>query len=458
MRRRHRHNAPKERKGRHGRHSLFFKMLLALLGMAFFLNLAIGLFFRGMAHGPGREMGQKHIAQYGRLLAKELGNPPDREKALRLADSLRLKIAVHGPEGQTWSVPAGFHPPETGKSRMHPATEGAGSTFVGWKRGRLHVALSEGGWDYVFAARLHSPGHGIPTWPLLWLLAVVTLAIAFAGILLRRMFQPLRTLEKGVLALQRGDLDHRLPEHGRGELAALSRSFNAMAHSLRERLRARDQLLRDVSHELRSPLTRMRLALELSPEGDWRKPIQEDIDSLDTMVAELLESQRLDTQAGALQRSAIRFDRLVAEAVEEFRGQAPGVTLESLPPVMLLGDADRLRIVVRNLVGNALKHGGADAGPVTLTLEQQGTGCTLSVRDHGPGIPPEHLNLVFEPFYRLDSGRTPGLGGYGLGLALSRRIAEAHGGKLELENAPEGGLMARLHLPGPRPEDPKARE
>jgi signal transduction histidine kinase len=433
-------------KGPHGRHSLFFKVLVALVVTALFLNLAIALFFRELIHGPGRETGHRHIQEYAHLLIRELGQPPDYQKAAALAERLKLKIAIRGPNEEYWSIPNGFHPSFSKSDDREIKIRKKGPLGMNWKRGRLHVAVSEGGWDYVFAARLHSPGHDISPLQLFWLLSIVTLGVAFAWTVLRRMLQPLKTLEKGVIALQKGDLDHRLPEEGHGELAALSRSFNAMAHSLREKLRARDQLLRDVSHELRSPLTRMRLALELSPEGDWRIPIQEDINSLDAMVAELLESQRLDTQAGALQLSETRLDLLVEETAKEFLGQSPDLSLSALPNATVMADPVRLRIVLRNIMGNAIKHSNTETGVIKIWIEKMENQWGVFIRDQGPGIPQEQLNLVFEPFYRLDAGRTPGQGGYGLGLPLSKRIAIAHGGSLTLENAQEGGIIAVLML------------
>src|SRR6185436_19750460 len=184
----------------------------------------------------------------------------------------------------------------------------------------------------------------------------------------------------------------------------------------------------DVSHELRSPLTRIKVALALLPEGEKTRRIAADVAEMEAMISELLELERLRDGRG------IRTDRqdlvtIVHEVAKRFEDRPPGIRVVApAQPVLLDVDGDRIRTVLRNLLDNAIKYSLPDSGPVEVSIDQDEETVLVRVTDDGPGIPEADLASLFEPFFRVDRSRSKKSGGYGLGLSICKRIMEAHGG------------------------------
>jgi signal transduction histidine kinase len=230
-------------------------------------------------------------------------------------------------------------------------------------------------------------------------------------------------------------------------------------------VRAERELLANVSHEIRTPLARIRVALELAAEGDLERArrylgeIGQDLGELDRLVEDVLAAARLDARgAGAwpVTRAPVDLGAVVREAAARFREAHPGreLSAEAAPePPSLAGDAALLRRLLAILLDNAAKYSQAPA-PVVLALRAEGPDAILEVHDRGIGIDAADLPHLFTPFFRSDRSRARGTGGTGLGLALAKRIAEAHGGSIEVESAPGAGTTFRVRLPaapaGPR--------
>jgi len=282
---------------------------------------------------------------------------------------------------------------------------------------------------------------------------LLTLVLAFvAGVVftthlvLRRLLAPLRGLQDGVARLSAGHLDVVVPGGTGDEFGLLSVAFNEMVSRVRQMVAARDQLLLDVSHELRSPLTRMKVALELSPPGDHRARMSADLAEMEAMIGELLEMERL-RGGGGLTIAPHDIGPILHEVVARFEGQLPGVTVVA-PAGRLEApvDPDRIRTVVSNLVDNALKYSLPESGPVTVTASRIGGQLTIQVADEGPGVPEDDLANLFEPFFRVDRSRSKRTGGFGLGLSICKRIVEAHGGTLEVHNRSPRGACFTVRL------------
>ncbi|WP_343640323.1 HAMP domain-containing sensor histidine kinase [Roseateles sp.] len=268
---------------------------------------------------------------------------------------------------------------------------------------------------------------------LLWavpLLLLVT-GIAYAGI--RHMVDPLHQLALGAEAFGRGDLSHRILVRHDDEIGDLAMRFNQMAEDIQGMLDGKRALLLAISHELRSPLTRARLHAELVDDGPSKAALLEELAQMRELISALLESERLGSGHRALQVDDCDLGALAREQDQ------PGVALRvdrDLPLLKL--DRMRVQLLLRNLVSNALRHNDPDAGPVMVSVERDGEGARLTVRDHGAGVPPEALAQLGQPFYRPDEARARSEGGVGLGLSLCRLVAEAHGSRLELRNAQPG--------------------
>jgi signal transduction histidine kinase len=318
------------------------------------------------------------------------------------------------------------------------------------------VALPPPGGHLLVAGegRGHDPVRG------LLFIGAVLVALALGSFpLARSIASPVERLTVAARALGAGDLSARANVRARGELGELGRAFDEMAARLERLLRAERELLANVSHELRTPLARIRVALELAAEGDLERArrflgeIGQDLGELDRLIDDVLEAARRDARgAGAfpVARAPVDLGAVARDAAARFREAHPGrelsVEAPAAPPP-LEGDAALLRRLLAILLDNAAKYSPPPA-PVTLALRAEPAGgAILEVRDRGIGIDAEDLPRLFTPFFRTDRSRARGTGGTGLGLVLARRIAEAHGGAVEVESAPGAGTVFRVRLP-----------
>ena len=289
-----------------------------------------------------------------------------------------------------------------------------------------------------------------PPFGFLWMLGLVSLAVVVGVFpIIRRLLQRLEMLQRSVQRFGEGDLSVRVPEGGQDEVADLARQFNASAARIEALMTAHKSLLANASHELRSPLTRIRMGLELmgagnAPSPAFRQEIERNITELDQLIDEILLASRLDAREADM--GTLEAIDLVGLAAEECA--RVGAELDIAPDAVTLearGVAKLLRRAVRNLLENARRY---SQGEVTLQITQEGTNAVLRVCDHGPGVPPDQRERIFEPFYRLP-GASEREGGVGLGLALVRSIAQRHGGSAHCADRPDGqpGACFVLALP-----------
>jgi two-component system sensor histidine kinase MprB len=279
--------------------------------------------------------------------------------------------------------------------------------------------------------------------------AVVAAAIAGAAVS-GATLAPVRRLTAAAERIaETGEPSERVPEGGHDELAALGASFNTMLAALEESLEKQRRFVADASHELRTPLTSLqtnidvlRGDIELEPEQQARllDDLHRESQEMRSLIAGLLELARGGAQ---IEKQKFQFDELVEDSLERARAQFPTVEWEAdrLEPTVVDGYRDRMERAVWNLLENAGKWSG-DGGSVEVSL----TGGELQVRDHGPGFADEDRPLVFDRFYRSAAARS--MPGAGLGLAIVREVAEAHGGTVAAENARDGGAIVRLSLNG----------
>ncbi|MGE0098191.1 MAG: ATP-binding protein [Hydrogenophaga sp.] len=339
----------------------------------------------------------------------------------------------------------------------------------GWE---FEVLMKDGRTLYVLIPRpnqaQNNPGRRAPEWlqtptGFAWLLGLVALAVALGAYpIVRRLTKRLEILQKGVERWGAGDLSTRLPVQGQDEVAFLATRFNAAAERVQTLLQSHKSLLANASHELRSPLARIRMGLELlGRESDnpiQRAEIARSIDELDQLIDEILLASRLDlrdaSDASAL--GPMEEVDLVGLAAEECA--RTGADLEIAPgasPALVQGHARLLRRVLRNLLENARRYGKpAAAGPlnepdVRLSIlapkRSAPERVVLWVEDRGPGVPAAQRERIFEPFYRLP-GASEREGGVGLGLSLVRTIVERHGGQVRCEDRPGGGARFVVEL------------
>jgi signal transduction histidine kinase len=268
---------------------------------------------------------------------------------------------------------------------------------------------------------------------------LVVLAISVWAI--RRATQPLSMFAR---AAERLGLDMNAPalaEEGPKEVRGASHAFNQMQRRLQNFVRDRTQMLAAISHDLRTPITRLRLRAELIEDPEQQKKILKDLDDIETMVSATLEFARDDFAQE--RRTAIDLAVLLQNVCDEAEDAGATISYDGPSHLPFAGRPVALKRAFANLVGNAVKYGDGAA----VELKAHPRLLRVSVADHGPGIPQEELQRVFEPFYRVEASRNRDTGGVGLGLAVVRSVVRAHGGDVELANRSEGGLGATVTLP-----------
>ena len=282
------------------------------------------------------------------------------------------------------------------------------------------------------------PGFGLQ-W-LGWLAAVIVLALVGAWFIASNIARPLAAMRRAAMRLGRGQPHEPLPEQGPREMRTVATAFNRMASNLEAMERERAMVLAGISHDLRTPLSRLRLALEMSGADEHATDAMiADIDEIDAIIGQFLDFARGADE----QKEEHDIGEVVGELAEHYARIGKDVRLVHHPVKPFRFARMAVRRAVANLVDNALRYAGE---PVEIELLARNPEVAIEVRDLGPGIPPQEVERLKRPFTRLDDSRS-GVGGSGLGLAIVERTAQAHGGTLELVPRSPRGLVARLVLP-----------
>jgi signal transduction histidine kinase len=434
------------------------KLLVVLAAAGLFVNMCVGGFWRMSFFNHARAPLARNVSHYAHSLAAEIGSPPDTAKARALAARYALGIRYAGPGGSWESGPDGAPPAPAELEKNLREVEGEPGVRMGWAKHRFVIEVPADGARFTFMAGFGPfPAGHVGYLAVLILLLSLCLTAAFLAI--RRLLAPLKVLTKAVEHIRRGEFGYRIPACGHDELGELARSFNGMSGELEEMIRAREQLLLDVSHELRSPITRIKLALEMSPESAANDSIRDDLREMEAMIAELLEKARLDSANGKLQLEDVDLSTLAAEAAADADARPPGAVLigcRAGEGPVIRADWARVRKVLANVLDNAAKYSRDRDRPVEIRIEAGTDEITVRIEDHGVGIPEAELPRIFEPFYRVDRSRSRETGGYGLGLSLCKRIMEAHGGSIAIASREGEGTEVALTFPrqGPSPTTP----
>lgn len=404
---------------------LYLKLYLTVVASLVAFVLAAGFLWRQLVDAsppPGLDLAAE-VAQ-GALPPASEPRAAQQAALERLAANRRINIALYEPDG-TRIAQVG---PDVLARR-----EGARSARGPWHPGRVWtLELPDGRWLAARLPRRERPPYA--PWSLFFTLGLIALGVAVGAYpVVRGATRRLERLRASVDALGSGDLGTRVTVEGRDEVAALAASFNRSAARIEALVGAHKTLLANASHELRSPLARIRMAIELlKAEADpaLRAELARDVAELDALVDEILTASRLDALARLETREAVDLLALAAEECARV-----GATLDGAPTT-IHGDPRLLRRLVRNLLENARRHGAGS--PVEVTLAAHAGAAVLRVCDRGPGVPEAERERIFEPFYRPAGTREPD-GGAGLGLALVRQIARRHGGDARCTPRDGGG-------------------
>ena len=453
---------------RRARHALAHSLRVRLVALFLLLALALAAtFLFGMQYALSigwRDAARPLVQDYVDRMAAEIGNPPSIERAQALTQRLPLSVRISGPVVNWRSNPqAKDYESYRGAHGQNDNLDNLDNRDNRWAgdEPRLFERSTADGHRIRFGLDVKA-WHDRPRfigWTTLAVLLALT-ALAYARV--RRLLRPLDDIRAGALRFGAGEFGQAIPvrhAHKPDELGELAATINTMGQDISQMLDAKRALLLAISHELRSPLTRARLNTELLPETPELQPGREallrDLALMRDLVTDLLESERLASPHAALQREPTDLPALIADVVASLPG-APAVTqtlATDIPKLPL--DRTRMRLLLRNLLDNALRHNvpNDDAIPAapqpSVAVDLQRTpegGVRIIVRDFGPGVDAATLPHLAEPFYRPDAARARATGGVGLGLYLCKLVAQAHGGTFTVRNAAPG-LEVRVALP-----------
>lgn len=429
--------------------SLFAKILVW-----FWVTMAASVVVSALASALGEDPYERQ-SPFSRILSFHLGEARHAYETggkPELADLLqRLRSAYRGPASLTdlsgRDILTGEdHSQWLAEARRRP------SFPVPWQ-GRKLVGrgVTDGHYWFLFAV----PRRRLGGWFLRtehWY--TLGLGVLFCYFLAYGMTRPVRSLQKALERFGSGDLTARVGSNRRDELGELARTFDRMAGRIETLVSAERRLLLDISHELRSPLARLGVAIELARSGDDREAalnrIEKESERLNLLVGELLQVTRAEGDPSSRRVEAVRLDQLLAELADdaaiEAKARNCSVRWGGAEPTVLQGDPELLRRAIENVIRNAIRYAPPETS-VEMALEKINGLARIRVRDYGPGVPEEALPRIFDAFYRVESDRNRAAGGgAGLGLSIARRAIELYRGHIKATNA-HPGLLVELEIP-----------
>lgn len=425
--------------------SIFFKILwvIAITGILIYA-IIIG-FFKAVYVKEASNPFHTHLYQYVNYIADDIGNPPDTAKVSLISKRLSIHIQIFSDRQLLYSSLPSLPNFLFSDDQQWWKVE---NTFkMGEVENYFVIQTQRFQYTYIFSPQNNKLFQ--PNWTYVFILiAALSLVLFLAFVSIRKILRPIKNLVVGVNEISKGNLDYKLPSHHfhkkHDEFDAISGSFNQMTQRIREMIKSRDQLLLDVSHELRSPLTRMKVALEFLTDDKIRKNISEDISEMEAMVTEILESERLKSNHGGLKLNDANIIQIISDSRMQ-SGKSEMIQLQNLPEELILKmDSDRIKMVFKNVIENSLKYSPDSNVPIEISYMNENGYFIFKIQDHGIGIPAEELPFIFEPFYRVDKSRSKETGGFGLGMSLCKSIMEAHGGNIEIESETGKGTTVYL--------------
>ncbi len=419
--------------------SLIFRLLFYFLASMLVLALILGGSFAKRFKPHVQNEILPNVDRYIEYLIADIGNPPDLSVAQRLAEELPFEIRIEG-QGVEWSSSPRLR--AVSSYEFEAAPKPYDNVYFGHHRRDQYLLVVQQGYQYLFAIdNSIRRGSERRHWLLFVLLGTVLLVLYY---LIRRLFKPIGVISNQVRKIGEGDLDQTIEAVGKGEIALLAAGVNRMSRQIKAMLEGKSGLLLAISHELRTPMTRMRVNLELLEESDIQQKLIEDIQEMEALVAVILESEKLNSSHAPLTLSRVELDKLVTEVVQ-LHPCRNRIEI-SLTPLEIDADRMRLNLLLKNLLDNACNYSQEDQ-QVEVSLRRNHEFITIEVQDHGIGIDKEELPRLTEAFYRPDNARQRDTGGYGLGLYLCKLIVNAHAGQILIQSEPGKGTRVIVKLP-----------
>jgi signal transduction histidine kinase len=427
-------------KSKHKRHSLFAKLVVLFLLLGFLFAILFGLAMKVSYKSSFDTAIQPHLIAYLDYVKNDIGLPPDLRQAKKLSEKLAVEILISGNTLQWASTGQDFSPKQF-KLYKTFVRHGQSISFGEYQE-KEFLVLNHGDYQLFFSVHFPHDWHIIKLLP--FLVFIMVLFILYKAT--AYIFSPLKTIQNGIEQFSKGNLEHKIVVKRKDELADLAININAMGTSILQMLEAKRQLLLAISHELRSPLTRAKIQVEMLNEQQPRESLKQDLNEMAGLIEDLLEGERLNNHQG-LNRQNLDMNALVLQLQQEVFAHSEIKFNLPTEPISFYADPTRLRLLLKNLLDNAIHYTPQGHLPAELKLWQDKHFLFIQIKDHGQGIAAEHLKHLGEPFYRADPARQRETGGYGLGLYLCEKIVAAHGGHLDISSEINKGTIVEIKLP-----------
>lgn len=383
----------------------------------------------------------RHAKRYLYLVADSMDHL-DQQKAVAYAHELGVDFLRRDIESGTWE--GSLEPPD--EKALERAMVRAKIRRFGFKIGHLDSSRSFLLYDttrfrYLFF--MPDVEFEFPTGPIIFVFGGIVLIIVFIFSGVRRLLRPLRSIQTALVSIGEDGKGDTLPVGGSREFRAVSEAYNQMRSRITQMIASREQLLLDVSHELRSPLARIKVALAMIPENEFVGRINQDIDIMNLLIGKILDNARLRQGQYQLEWEDIHLAQLAIDVAIKVGVK---VNFDASPQPSVRGDRHLIAAVFQNIMENAIKYGRLDE--VNISFDHIQDRIRMSICNKGPSIPEDALPKVTEPFFRLDSARTKG--GFGLGLSICQRIMQCHQGEFLVTSPKDGGVCCTLVFPPPQ--------
>lgn len=418
--------------------SIFLKLILVVFVFGILLNIIVLFVFEATSDKKPRKFLRDFSRRMERHLVYEIGIPPDTVKAKQICDDLDIEMRYIG-SPYNWSSSDDL--PDLNAILSDPGDRARfddNESIIAHHDGEPYsvIRFPQG----VFVIKPFNPQLFRPERAILMLILFISIIIVILYFLLRSLFSPLKELSSAVVSIGEGNYDVKLPKGRKDELGELADSIGVMSDKINSSIKNKEQLLIDVSHELRSPLTRIKLGLEV---GSSKEKIEEDVLEMERMITGLLENYRADSGFNHIKPEKADVAELLDETIAEYDENSRLKFTKPAKEIYCNIDMDKMQVVFRNLIDNALKYSQND---VIISITEQKGEAFISFKDTGSGIPEEDIKNIFEPFYRADRSRSRRTGGFGLGLSICKKIIDAHKGELNITSRLNEGTEAIIKL------------
>ncbi|MDH5720673.1 MAG: HAMP domain-containing histidine kinase [Spirochaetia bacterium] len=425
------------------KNSLFSKLLIIALIMGLLINITAIIHFWTFANRETRHIAHKNMRNYLEFIIKDLGEPPNQTKAKEIAEEYKLKIRYKSSSFE-WSTHEDMPSPKDIKENAHYK----GRSFGHYNKHMYYSIEKENG-SFLFMLDFEKPPPHEKRW-MMSLIVVLSFILLTGYFLVKKVLMPVTWLSQGVKKISKGDFYVQIPENRKDELGALIRSFNEMAKEIKRMITLRERLLTDVSHEMRTPLTRLKLSLEMMKPNSRQKSLREDVRELEMMLTEILETERLNSKYYMNKIRIFDLELLLRNISKYIKDIYPKVKYEFINKGVkkIKGNEELLKRAFSNILENAFKYASQNINSkVIVNLENKTDSIQLSISDNGPGISKKEIINIFEPFYRTDKSRARETGGYGLGLSIVKKILDLHNANISVKSSIKKGSVVVVNLP-----------